>query len=280
MSTHEPLQAAVAADAHQSHQQNAIVIELLHDDAQAPRRATEGSAGYDLFAYLAERTVDCSDGVRRWSIEAEAIHGEWRVVLTAGAMALIPLGFRARLPNGYEAQIRPRSGASFKKGIGIPNAPGTVDSDFPDEWRVIVRNTTAHPLEIAHGERIAHEHLAQVGQQLAQGRDGPRRLVARRLAELVRAPVERPVEREIPAEPQRLSRKLGRHPDIVRHRYRLRLGVCILCSVPHASRRVILGLVPRMHRAAVLPMKNGERERRTTHACNSGNDGWSGQARP
>jgi dUTP pyrophosphatase len=70
-------------------------------------------------------------------------------------MALIPLGFRARLPEGFEAQIRPRSGASFKKGIQIPNAPGTVDADYPEEWLVPVRNATTAPLRIEHGERIA-----------------------------------------------------------------------------------------------------------------------------
>lgn len=156
MPTHEMLHAAArTADAHHSQEQDAVVIELLHDDAQPPRRATEGSAGYDLFAYLSQRTVECSDGVRRWSTATEVAAGNCRVVLSPGAMALIPLGFKARLPNGYEAQIRPRSGAAFKKGLGIPNAPGTVDSDFPDEWRVIVRNTTEQPLEIAHGERIA-----------------------------------------------------------------------------------------------------------------------------
>lgn len=156
MPTHETLRAAPrTADADQSREQNAVVIELLHEDAQPPRRATEGSAGYDLFAYLNARTVECSDGVRRWAITPEERGGDSRVVLSPGAMALIPLGFKARLPNGYEAQIRPRSGAAFKKGLGIPNAPGTVDADFPDEWRVIVRNTTDHPLEIAHGERIA-----------------------------------------------------------------------------------------------------------------------------
>jgi dUTP pyrophosphatase len=156
MPTDELLQAAPrGADANQSPEQDAVVIELLHDDAQPPHRATEGSAGYDLFAYLIGRSVDCSDGVRRWSITAESGEGKSRIVLSPGAMALVPLGFKARLPNGYEAQIRPRSGAAFKKGLGIPNAPGTVDSDFPDEWRVIVRNTTEHPLEIVHGERIA-----------------------------------------------------------------------------------------------------------------------------
>jgi dUTP pyrophosphatase len=132
-----------------------IVIDLLHDDAQPPRRATSGSAGYDLCAYLTGRTVDCSDGQHRWTEDAESRDGVARVTLPAQAMALIPLGFKARLPNGYEAQIRPRSGAAFNKGLGIPNAPGTIDSDFPDEWRVIVRNTTDRPIEIAHGERIA-----------------------------------------------------------------------------------------------------------------------------
>ena len=156
MPTHEILDATPhVADAAQPHKSDAVVIELLHDDAQPPRRATEGSAGYDLFAYLTGRTVECSDGVRRWAIEPEERDGNCAVLLSPGVMALIPLGFKARLPNGYEAQIRPRSGAAFKKGLGIPNAPGTVDSDFPDEWRVIVRNTTEHPLEIAHGERIA-----------------------------------------------------------------------------------------------------------------------------
>jgi dUTP pyrophosphatase len=135
--------------------QPVIVIELLHEDAEPPRRATQGSAGYDLCAYLSGRVVDCSDGTRQWQEAAEERDGSYRLSLPAGAMALLPLGFRARLPNGYEAQIRPRSGAAFKKGIGIPNAPGTVDSDFPDEWRVVVRNTTTQRIEIAHGERIA-----------------------------------------------------------------------------------------------------------------------------
>lgn len=134
---------------------DAIVIELLHEDAQRPRQATRGSAGYDLFAYLRERTIECSDGTRQWRIAADSVNGASRVSLPSAAMALIPLGFKARLPFGYEAQIRPRSGAAFKKGLGIPNAPGTVDSDFPDEWRVIVRNTTSQPLMIEHGERIA-----------------------------------------------------------------------------------------------------------------------------
>lgn len=133
----------------------AIVVDLLHDDAQLPRRATEGSAGYDLFAYLRGRVVTCSDGVRQWQQPSRDDTGGSALELAPLAMALVPLGFKARLPRGFEAQVRPRSGTTFKRGLQIPNAPGTVDADFPDEWMVLVRNANTHPLRIEHGERIA-----------------------------------------------------------------------------------------------------------------------------
>jgi dUTP diphosphatase len=132
-----------------------IVVERLHEDARLPRRATEGSAGYDLFAYLHGRRIRCSDGVEQWQVETSIDGGASSLELPPGAMALVPLGFKARLPLGYEAQIRPRSGTTFKRGLQIPNAPGTIDSDFPDEWMVLVRNPNAQPIRIDHGERIA-----------------------------------------------------------------------------------------------------------------------------
>jgi dUTP pyrophosphatase len=134
-----------------------LTVELLHADARAPRRATEGSAGYDLCAYLTGRTVKCSDMQRTWDAPAE----DSIFMLASGVTALIPLGFKARLPHGIEAQIRPRSGTTFKKGLQIPNAPGTIDSDFPDEWMVIVRNPTAAPIRIEHAERIAQMVLSR-----------------------------------------------------------------------------------------------------------------------
>ena len=134
---------------------SAIVIELLHDDAALPRRATEGSAGFDLFAYVRGQSIACSDGAQLWQLSASDDGGTSSVELPPGVTALIPLGFKAQLPPGYEAQIRPRSGTTFKKGLQIPNSPGTVDSDFPDEWRVLVRNATSRPVRIDHGERIA-----------------------------------------------------------------------------------------------------------------------------
>jgi dUTP pyrophosphatase len=134
-----------------------LIVELLHADAQPPRRATEGSAGYDLCAYIRGRTVKCSDTQRIWDVPADGDAFE----LAPGIAALIPLGFKARLPHGIEAQIRPRSGTSFKKGLQIPNAPGTIDSDYPEEWMVIVRNPNAAPARIEHGERIAQMVLAR-----------------------------------------------------------------------------------------------------------------------
>jgi dUTP pyrophosphatase len=134
-----------------------LTVELLHTDARPPRRATEGSAGYDLCAYLVGRTVKCSDAGRTW----EAAVDDNAFTLVSGVSALVPLGFKARLPHGIEAQIRPRSGTTFKKGLQIPNAPGTIDSDFPDEWMVLVRNPTAVPIRIEHGERIAQMVLSR-----------------------------------------------------------------------------------------------------------------------
>jgi dUTP diphosphatase len=138
-----------------------FIVELLHGDAQPPRRATEGSAGYDLCAYLHARTVRCSDGQRVWEATPESTNGATAFVIPSGVTALIPLGFKARIPVGIEAQIRPRSGTSFKKGLQIPNAPGTIDSDYPDEWMVIVKNPMPASIRIDHGERIAQMVLAR-----------------------------------------------------------------------------------------------------------------------
>jgi dUTP pyrophosphatase len=136
-----------------------VVFEPLHPDVLPPKRATSEAAGFDLRAYLIERRVRCSDGSSLWEVDSVRVNGSWCVELMPSTMALIPLGFRARLPEGFEAQIRPRSGATFKKGLQIPNAPGTVDADYPDEWLVLVRNATSALMRIEHGERVAQAVL-------------------------------------------------------------------------------------------------------------------------
>jgi len=97
-----------------------------------PRPATRGSAGMDLSA-----AVD-SD-----------------VVLAPGERALIPTGFAFAIPEGFEAQVRPRSGLALDHGIVLPNAPGTIDSDYRGEVRVILMNLGNEPFVVRRGERIA-----------------------------------------------------------------------------------------------------------------------------
>jgi dUTP pyrophosphatase len=142
---------------------DAIILELLHPDARVPERATEDSAGYDLFVHLTHRTVKCSGSDGPWELptfrdrEKNLSYFE----LPPSATAMIPLGFKAKLPSGCEAQIRPRSGTTFKKGLLIPNAPGTIDADYPDEWMVLVRNPGSRAVRIEHGERIAQMVLSR-----------------------------------------------------------------------------------------------------------------------
>jgi dUTP pyrophosphatase len=138
-----------------------IVFEALHTGVRPPERGTAGSAGYDLAAYLVSRTVRVyRDGVmhERPCIESD---GSFRFTLAAGEKALVPLGFKARLPEGYEAGIRPRSGTSVKTDLVIVNAPGTVDHDYPEEWCVPVKNGGTAPLVITHGDRIAQMVIAK-----------------------------------------------------------------------------------------------------------------------
>ncbi|MES2179325.1 MAG: dUTP diphosphatase [Gemmatimonadota bacterium] len=138
-----------------------VLIERLHDDVVIPRRATAGSAGQDLHAYLRGRSVRTSDGTQQSDVPASELDGSWGVTLQPREMALIPLGFRTRMPHGIEAQIRPRSGQAFKNALTVPNAPGTIDADYAEEWMVIVRNDAPVARRIIHGERIAQVVFAR-----------------------------------------------------------------------------------------------------------------------
>jgi dUTP pyrophosphatase len=86
--------------------------------------------------------------------------------LTLGPLerALVPTGLAIALPEGFEAQIRPRSGLAAKHGIGIVNAPGTIDSDYRGEIKVILVNLSNQPFVVRRGERIAQMVVAPVTQ--------------------------------------------------------------------------------------------------------------------
>jgi dUTP pyrophosphatase len=103
-----------------------------------PAYATAGSAGMDLRAHLAEP-----------------------LVLQPFERNLIPTGLFIELPNGYEAQIRPRSGMALKQGITCLNSPGTVDSDYRGELKIILINLSNTVQVINHGDRIAQLIIAK-----------------------------------------------------------------------------------------------------------------------
>lgn len=134
-----------------------ITWEPLYEGVIAPQRATAESAGMDAVAYLEGREIPVYIGDSRSMVQYGPdilLHHGWR--------AAIPLGFRARLPRGWEMQVRSRSGLALKKGLVVLNAPGTIDSDYPDEWMVILQNTSNELLTVKHGDRIAQLVLAPV----------------------------------------------------------------------------------------------------------------------
>ncbi len=110
-----------------------------NSDLPLPRYMTAGSAGFDLPACLSEP-----------------------VTLKPGGRSMISTGFVFEIPNGYEGQVRPRSGLAAKYGITTLNAPGTVDSDYRGEVRVILINLGDKEFVVNHGERIAQMVIAPV----------------------------------------------------------------------------------------------------------------------
>ena len=118
------------------------VVRLAHAAGlPLPAYQTEHAAGVDL---------------------AAAINAEIPLVLKPKARALVPTGLVIELPNGFEAQIRPRSGLAFKNGVTVLNSPGTIDSDYRGEVQVLLINLGAEAFEITRGMRIAQMVVAPV----------------------------------------------------------------------------------------------------------------------
>jgi len=122
------------------------VKPLGHFDASLPLPTYEstGAAGADIRASL--ETGDRAGGLS----------------LAPGARALVPTGLSMAIPFGFEAQIRPRSGLAFKHGVTVANAPGTIDSDYRGEVKVLLVNLGSEPFLIRHGDRIAQMVVAPV----------------------------------------------------------------------------------------------------------------------
>jgi dUTP pyrophosphatase len=133
-----------------------IVVRFTAEaGAGVPEYKTEGSAGADLRACL--RASLC---------------------LGPGERAAIPTGLRVELPAGYEAQVRPRSGLALQKGLTCLNSPGTVDSDYRGEIKVLLVNLGSESVTIESGDRIAQLVVAPVARArfvAAQSLDGTER---------------------------------------------------------------------------------------------------------
>ncbi len=134
-----------------------VVFESLATGVTPPRRATAESAGFDLRARFWRGKVQVHRAGEAES-RAELVQSEGGtrfVTLAPGDRALVPTGFKARLPAGHVAEIRMRSSVAWKHGLTVPNAPGTVDADYPGEWFVLVLNAGPADVRVLEGERIA-----------------------------------------------------------------------------------------------------------------------------
>lgn len=116
----------------------AIRISAPNQDA-LPQYASKGASGADIKAYIEES-----------------------ITILPGARALIPTGISMEIPEGYEVQLRPRSGLALKHGITLTNTPATIDSDYRGEIKVILMNLGSEPFIVTPGMRIAQMVVAKV----------------------------------------------------------------------------------------------------------------------
>lgn len=116
-----------------------VKLRALAPDVRVPVYASAGAAGADIHAWMAEP-----------------------IVVRPGQRVLVPTGLHAEIPPGYEIQVRSRSGLAVKHGLFVVNSPGTIDSDYRGEIKVILGNIGPEPITVMPGERIAQLVVAPV----------------------------------------------------------------------------------------------------------------------
>jgi dUTP pyrophosphatase len=116
-----------------------VLVKRLDRELPLPSYQTPGAAGFDL-------------------------HSTETFILQPGERKLVPTGIAVAIPEGFELQIRPRSGWAYKYGISVLNTPGTVDSDYRGEVKVLLINLGDRPVKVERGERIAQGVIAPVYQ--------------------------------------------------------------------------------------------------------------------
>ena len=141
-----------------------IVNVIKKSNNNLPKYETSGSSGVDVRADFSRVSVD--NPIKVWG-DTEIIfkgetHSTTLLRLDPGARALIPTGLFTAIPEGYEIQVRPRSGLALKSGLTVLNTPGTVDASYRNEIGIILINHGTESVWIEDGERIAQFVLAKV----------------------------------------------------------------------------------------------------------------------
>ena len=141
---------------------------VLVDADYKPKYGSELASGMDLKARIKGLRVQHVEDPDTKVVPGNAIYGSVEVrikndmvVIPPRNRALIWTGIKSRFPEGYEAQLRPRSGLAYSKGISIVNSPGTIDADYRDEWGVIIINHGLNPITIKDGDRICQMIIAR-----------------------------------------------------------------------------------------------------------------------
>jgi len=132
-----------------------VELKKMYEDVVVPEYAKEGDAGMDIRAYFTEEFVKKA---------GRDVYKEEGLRIEAGIRKIIPTGIKVAIPNGYEIQVRPRSGMAFKKGLTVLNTPGTIDAGYRGEIGVIIYNAGHDSVTIEHGERVAQLVLNKVPQ--------------------------------------------------------------------------------------------------------------------
>lgn len=116
-----------------------IQFERTNPRCVLPKQSTTGAAGFDVYST-----------------------NDQNVLIMPHETALFPLGFKVAIPEGFEIQVRPRSGLALKEAVGVANSPGTIDSDYRGECGVILINFGREPYTVKPGDRIAQFVVAEV----------------------------------------------------------------------------------------------------------------------
>jgi len=116
-----------------------ILVKKFYKNIKLPVYKTSGSSGLDLVAYIKNK-----------------------ITINPSKTAIIPTGIAVAIPKNYEIQIRPRSGLAAKKGISVLNTPGTIDSDYRGEIKIILINLSKKPFVVKSGDRVAQMVLCPI----------------------------------------------------------------------------------------------------------------------